>query len=231
MFSPNRPCKKSVTTSTGKFTFFDDYVTYCEAERRCKKRGEVLAPYTNKKDVRKVMKFLRSQNDIEGCLVCTYNPAKYWVGLDVSYTERDQSKVFSNGVQWNGKKHGKIYKDFNTEYTDCAVALFEPIDPNNLFYISRESPTCSWRKRNYYACFKPVGDASADPIVQDQDDFDDEIVLSSGTIGAVTILVFAIGTIVGVLARDRYQKRKEKRKKLEIQSGNVVKNSCVNGDQ
>ena len=137
-------CKRSLATTSGKFPFFDEFVTHCQAEKKCKKRGEVLAPFTNRRDIRRVKDFLESNRGVKDCLIQTYAGASYWTGLEVSFTEDDQERVFTDGTKWKERRHGKIYRDWNKNYTDCAIALYEPHMEDHPFNIMRESKTCSW---------------------------------------------------------------------------------------
>ena len=187
-------CKRSVTTKTGTFTFFPEWVTKCQAEKKCWKRGEILAPISNRRDAKKIMNLFESNIGKEGCLIATNAGANYWIGLDVSYTQNDQQKIFSNGMKWKPHKHGKIYSNHNDEYTNCAISLFDPIITDDPFILTTEGSKCDWTMQNFYACLKPASNATAESVVQDNESYE------NGTIELPSVAVFAIGAIAGVFA-------------------------------
>ena len=146
-------CKTSVTTKTGVFTVYGEYSSRCEAELKCIKMGQILAPVTNKRDAHKLLKLFKNNN-----ATCEFNDSffrSYWIGLDITYTKNKQEKVFSNGMQWNERKHSKIYKNFIDVYTDCPVATFDPWDTDAPFSTLLDSEDCKFRNTYYYICLKP----------------------------------------------------------------------------
>ena len=149
----------------------------------------------------------------------------YWIGLDVTYTKNKQEKVFSNGVKWRERKHGKIYRDYNNEYTDCAHSMFDPSDQEDPFAIGRESRSCRWTELKWYVCLKPAGgNATSESVVRDEADFDD-LALTPGVmfaIGAMVVLAFAVGAVFGA----RFQKRKE----LQLGEACVANENPVGGN-
>ena len=75
--------------------------------------------------------------------------------------------MFSNGVKWNEKKHSKIYKDYNKEYTNCAVTVFSPfLHDYHPYQIINEGIKCDYNNRFGYICLKPAANDVAEPIVQ-----------------------------------------------------------------
>ena len=218
-------CKRSFTTKTGKFTFFHEESTRCHAEKKCRNRGEILAPITNRRDAKKFKELLMSNNKVDGCPIKRHSTIDYWIGLDVTYTEYERKKVFSNGVAWKERKHSKIYQDYNNQYTDCAIAHYHPVLEK--FAIGYESLSCKWQTLKHYVCLKPANtNATAESIVQDEDSFDDEyLALTSGVMfamAAVVVFVFAIGTVVGA----HIQKRKEAKGKVNS-SEVCIKKECI----
>ena len=224
-------CKNSVTTKTGTFTFFHEKSTRCQAEKKCKNRGEILAPVTNKRDAKKLMDLQLSNEGVEGCHFAWHAGFSYWIGLDVTYTKDKQEKVFSNGVKWRERKHGKIYRDSNNEYTDCAIAVFYPPMRKKPFAIGAESDSCDMRSLKYYACLKPANaSATAESVVQE--DFVDEHLTPGAVsaVGAVAVFIFAVGAIVGA----RVQKKKDAKKnqpseKFAMENIPVDMNVCNGG--
>ena len=190
-YNYNMTCRQSVSTKSGKFTFFTEVVTRCQAEKKCKKRGEILAPVTNCKDAKKIQELFESNVGIEGCKFRWQYYTNYWLGLDVNYTENTNEYTFSNGVKWKKRKHEKIYQNGINNYTECGFALFQPIFREAPFKIGPESPACGWERKYSYACFKPT-DATAEPIVGDAENY------KSANIPFNTD--FSIGLIAGVFA-------------------------------
>ena len=205
-------CINSVTTKTGTFTFYNEFVTKCEAELKCLKKGELLAPITKKRDANRIMKLFKSNTGKENCVFGTNSASSYWLGLDITFNKDKQEKVFSNGVRWNDKKHSKIYTDYLTEYTDCPVALFEPFAVEEPFPLVWETRYCNYSQTNKYVCFKPSNiKATAECVTQEKENVENGIFLPIGVVAAA-ILIFAIGAFgAGVL----YQKSKVENKKEE----------------
>ena len=57
----------SVTSNYGTFTFFNEYVTKCQVQKKCWQRGEILAPITNSRDAKKITELLDS--NLKGCRI------------------------------------------------------------------------------------------------------------------------------------------------------------------
>ena len=94
-------CKNSVETKTGVFTLYNEMVSKCEAENRCLKMGQILAPITNRRDASKLT-WLAIKNSNGPCAL---NDG-YWIGLDITYSKENlkYERVFQTGT--NGKKGG-----------------------------------------------------------------------------------------------------------------------------
>ena len=102
------PCKSSFTTSSGKFTAYPELASKCEAEKLCADKGQILAPFTTKEDVQAVTDMFR--NNGEECKYSYYKYKDYRVGLNfIKVSEGVFRKEFSNGVQWDDKKHSSLY--------------------------------------------------------------------------------------------------------------------------
>ena len=187
----------SVKTKTGTFTAYTEKVSKCEAEKRCKKRGEILAPIANRRDAKKILKLFKSNTD-ENCPVSLHGVGSFWLGLDVTYTENEQERVFSNGVKWDEKKHSKIYHNYLDGYTECAKAIFSPYmhdEENGPFEILDESEDCVLNKLRYL-CLKPAADTSAEPIVQKREYEASSVLLPA--VFFVAVSVFLAFGYVGV---------------------------------
>ena len=218
-------CKKSLRTRSGTFTFFDEPATKCVAEKKCLQRGEILAPVTNRHDVKKIKKFIESNDGVEGCRIGS--TASYWLGLDITFTGNDQHKVFTNGLKWREKKHSKIYHNYIKNRTDCGFAKFFPILPSKQFYLGVESKRCDWFSTSFYICFKPADNAISESVVREKNGFENE----GGVLlyGAAPVFLLALGAFVGVF----YQKIKDKaelnelRKKLHAVDMVNTTASCI----
>ena len=186
------------------------------------KKGELLAPITNTQDANKIVKLFNNNVGKEHCTFATNVAYSYWIGLNITYNESKQEKIFSNGIQWNENKHSKIYTDYNTEYTDCPVAYYQPYAVNEPFSLVFESRTCEFSRLNKYVCFKPAkNNAAAESITLEKQSVENGIFLPIGVVGAAAI--FICGVLVGVLSQKRkVENKKEENGKAQM---SLVKNS------
>ena len=195
-------CQTWVQTKSGNFSFYDEKVTLCQAEKKCLAKGEILAPITNRRDKTKIQDLFDSNVGIQGCNIVTNSFANYWIGLQLAFTENGQQKTFTNGVKWKERKHSKIYTDYNKDdYTACPIALYEPATSS--YSLVEESGKCDWTMKNYYVCFKPINNAVTGSLVQRQEDFDDDAFILPSNV--VIAFVFAIGAFVGACIQNRKQ--------------------------
>ena len=188
-------CSNSVETSTGTFTFFEDYVTFCQAKLRCIALGQILAPVTNRADADKIVELFNTNLEKENyCEFNTYNMASYWVGLDVAYNGSKQEKVFTNGIEWDEKDHGGVYKDYlKGSYTKCPAVMFQPFLTQHPFSITAD--VC--QLKNSFFCLKPKEKQFAEPIIQEKNSLKNVLVLPVGVVVAVAAsVVLMIGSIV-----------------------------------
>ena len=226
-------CSNSVTTETGTFTFYDEVLTLCEAKVKCAEKGEILGQVTNKQDANEIMKLFKSNAGKENCEVVTYFGVSYWVGLNVTFTEAKQEKVFFNGEVWNEKIHSKIYTDYNKKYTNCPMALFQPFYPPDPFCIVLESPECNIKKMQKYFCLKPKVDKSAESITQDKDSLKHVLTELTGSVFAVTASVVLM-IVVGVFAfvrlhiKNKRLAKKYEDLKLEHEQVTMMRKSLMN---
>ena len=192
-------CQNSVTTKTGTFTFYEEVVSRCEAELRCMKKGELLAPITNTQDANKIVKLFNNNVGKEHCTFATNVAYSYWIGLNITYNESKQEKIFSNGIQWNDTKHMKIYTNYLKEYSDCPIAMFQPYFPPKPFPIMGDSESCKVGSWVRYVCLKPNDDKSAESIIQDKDSLKSVVTLPTGLVFAVAASALLV-VVVGVIA-------------------------------
>ena len=210
-------CNNVVKTKTGTFTFFHDLLPVCEAKLKCFERGEILAPVTNKRDANKVVKLFNDNLDEENCTFNTYYGISYWTGLDITYNDNEQKRVISNGIRWNEKKHGKIYRDYiKEEHISCPRVLFEPHYTSKPFKLTGQRGGV--KKVNRYICLKPKVKQSAESIVQGDESMKSETFLPTVfVVAALAVLM----NVVGIFAFVRVHK-KNKRLAKELQSFKVV---------
>ena len=118
-----RTCNTTVTTPTGVFTYYDAEVTYCQAKVECARRGQILAPVTNRGDLDAL---LSVANDKDPNCKFHYGYIDYFIGLDVSICGGEQTRLFTNNQQWNETEHGQLYKWVGSETKDVNVAVYNP---------------------------------------------------------------------------------------------------------
>ena len=182
-------CVNSFTTKTGTFTAYPELVTGCEAEKLCKEKGQMVAPFTNEEDMRAASDMFNGNNcwldddsgqtcdanpALESCQFSSNEPTLYRIGLNFK-RQGDGSfrKIFPNGIPWSDKLHEGLY-DINPEQKrQCPLAYFAP-DPDFekgiSFGIGEEDEDCKWEEKMGYICMKPAaaGQARPQPIVQDR---------------------------------------------------------------
>ena len=155
----NPNCTTEVITSTGKFTFYSETMSVCEAKKFCGKKGEILAPITNKNDFDELYKVTQMGNH-PGCPF-HYGPYIYYsIGLDVTSCggKGKQDRVFTNGVVWNNTVHGQLYTDIRDSWNRPCV--------HALMYNNADKPTVEpygtfcYQHRYRFLCLK-----EADPSV------------------------------------------------------------------
>ena len=148
----NPSCSTELVTPTGKFTFHDEEVSICEAKKICAKNGEILAPITNRQDYNAIIKVTKMGNHPS----CPFHHGDqmYFIGLDITPCGKGkQDKVFSNGVVWNEKIHGKLYVDqWESDTSPCAYAEFGSWGSNP--WLSTWGDLC-YEKTSRFLCLKP----------------------------------------------------------------------------
>ena len=122
-------CATEVTTPTGKFTFYGEIVSVCEAKKVCAEKGEILAPITNRADFEALLRVTQTGNHPS----CPFHHGffLYSIGLDVTPCGKGkQDRVFTNGVVWNNTVHGQLYSDYmNSWKSPCVMAQLATINP------------------------------------------------------------------------------------------------------
>ena len=114
-------CVNSFTTNTGIFTAYPEIVTHCVAEKLCRQKGQILAPFDNKEDVQAALDMFNGNNcmednscdkkpELRNCLYASDVGRTYHVGLNFEKAaDGTFIKTFTNGQPWNDKKHGSLY--------------------------------------------------------------------------------------------------------------------------
>ena len=151
-------CDTTVTTPTGVFTYYDGDVTHCQAKVACIKKGQILAPVTNKQDLDALLSIADSRN-----ASCEFHNVllKYHIGLDVRKCGGTETRVFTNNVLWNQTEHGPLYFERGHKTKDMNTAVLFPYI--NRMGIVKDYGGVSRR----YICLKPSSSSSlAEPLTQ-----------------------------------------------------------------
>ena len=195
-------CSHSVTTKTGTFTVYTELVSKCEAEKRCRKRGEMLAPVTNFRDSAKLLELFATH---ETCDISNDVLISYWLDLEISYAKDMSSskKTFSNGVKWRAKKHNQIYDDYNKKHTDNAFAILTPFHHymygEKAYGISSLSSDACRKFR--YVCLKPAEKASAEPIERRDDEVEGVFIPSNVAFLIILAMVLCVCVCMKTIRR------------------------------
>ena len=191
------PVELEIERPSGTFYFHDQELTRCQAARECAKTNTILAPITEKSDFTALSK---AYNDYEGAV-----PKPYHIGLEIA---RDNSgRVFSNGVEWNQKKHGSFYTeaDYQPDSGDCLNAFMVPeIFPDELVIDYKYK--CE-RYTSRFICFKPKTASSSEGLKF----ANDQVSLSYATffaiIGAAGFLVCCALGVATYFYKTRFPKK------------------------
>ena len=185
-------CSKSVKTSTGTFSFYEEELSLCEAKLKCIEMGQILAPIAYKSDADKIVELFNTnyEKDIY-CTFNTYNGASYWIGLDVAYNGTKQERVFTNGIKWNEKTHGEIYTDYlKGSYAKCTAVMFQPTFTQSPFFI--EADYCE--SVAGFVCLKSKNKKSAAFIIQEKNSLKNVFILPAGAalVVLMTVSIFVL---------------------------------------
>ena len=192
-------CKRSFKTKSGTFTLYNEKVELCEAKLRCTQRGEILAPFSNKKDANKILKLFKSNIGVENCKFHTNVAVTYFVGLDIKFTEGRKEMVFSDGVKWNDTLHSEYFKDYIAKPSNCPVAVLQPIMQNDPFATSTQSRDCKYRRKSKYICLKPRRNKAAKSITGPNVSTGSEL----PSVFFVAFLTFFVGLLAGMKIKNR----------------------------
>ena len=135
-------------------------------------------------------------------------------GLDVIFTEKEQEKVFLNGVKQKNSRHNKIYADRNKNYTDFPIAILHPyFHDNEPYIITAECETGEEVNRLKYLCLKPAAYALAEPINQNIENETSEMFLPP--IFFLAVSVFFVCNYIVVI---KFMKLKEENKLMKVEN-------------
>ena len=214
-------CSYSFTTPTGTFTIYNENLSKCQAEQKCKKMGQILAPITNKRDAKRLRRHFDKNHEAgPECPISSGYPDEYHIGLEI--TDTDQ-KVFSNGVKWNDKKHSKLYDDLRKDdylevNENCTIALYFPFFEDKPLLYRHESKDCD-PMRAKYICLKPADKASAKSLVHE----DNSNLYGNAAVSNVTLFAAFMALCCAFFAVG-YKRQNEKLKKEFGELKNIVGN-------
>ena len=153
-------CIKSITTSSGTFSFSEKEMTRCEAKKYCRDKGQILAPIMTQEDKDAVLEMLDPN------CVDYFSETFYHIGLDVYPCGDKQYRVFTNGVEYKKDVHGHIYDDFSNVDDKCPFAYVDSTDENPVTIGAK--PNCYPQKQR--ALCLDQSTASASEITQNEAD-------------------------------------------------------------
>ena len=138
----------SITTSSGKFTFYSETEkTRNEAKKFCEKKGEILAPITNRADLEALHKFA------SGCSNLGIGRS-YFVGLDMF---DPKTRYFTNGVVYDEEIHGSFNYVYNINgaLPACWDTYFST-QPDGIRGMHTNYNRHCYPEVNPYICLKPA---------------------------------------------------------------------------
>ena len=152
-----RKCETVVNTPSGEFTFYDEVMYRFGAKKFCKEQGAILAPITNRRDMKAVKEAAHNKE-------CPFHRGAhiYNLGLDITPCGyKKQDRVFSNGVKWDELIHGPLYEVHDTTLRwPCNYAgLFTNEGKNGKAKIQMMDFGCV-EEPHRFICFKPASDNS-----------------------------------------------------------------------
>ena len=111
------------------------------------------------------------------------------VGLTIA--EDDTNRVFPNGVQFDYKIHGDLYRENEIGTGNCPIAYFNPLSKDKLEispqWFCEDAP-------NRYVCFKPKSAAKSEAVSGDAMDVNSNLVSFGG------LFQVAMFCLVGLLS-------------------------------
>ena len=188
-------CLNSVTTSTGKFTLHTDGSTRCQAKKKCKEMGQILAPIKNENDLRAIRNLQKNNELSDRCAYGNAIFSIYHIGLDVKNVGGTLLKEFTDGTKWDDCEMGNLYMEVNPY--KCPTALYSNLEGAELT-IEKENFECdSNAALARYICLEPAGKkensvASSDNLVQQSSG---GFNLTSAIGGAAFVAVFVFAAV------------------------------------
>ena len=201
-------CSNSVTTDTGTFTFHAEFMTRCEAKKKCKSLGQILAPLRKKSDLIAIEKWLKGNGRRRpGCQFVWQGP-HYHVGLDVQSVGGKYIREFTDGHRWDDCEGYTEYWDVYQGKNRCPLPLYTPMLElgEAPLSIGWENWDCSPRKE-WVMCLDPKVKTSAlqEPLRAQQSDGDASRFW--GIFAAVSLMANVACVVVMVSMKRVYSKR------------------------
>ena len=204
-------CPKSVTTSSGTFSFSEKQMTRCEAKKYCRERGQILAPITTQEDKDAVLTMFNDK-----CFN-HYSESFYHIGLDVFPCGDTQERVFTNGVKYDAIIHGHLYADYGKPDHKCPQSYLKSLSLIRTPFIIGTKPNCFPQKHRALCLDQSTATASA---VTKKKTENFEVSPTKVLVGTGGIFIVFIGSILLVV---KLYKSKEKLRKENILLRNSYK--------
>ena len=185
-------CHNTVTTSTGKFRLYQESLTRCEAKKKCKSLGQILAPITREYDLNAIKNLQIINERSPSCDFGSYYGAEYHVGVDVKNIAGTLVKQFTDGQAWDECVHDDLYNEnvARRRMPTCPIAVYGTHRPYSLS-IDQETPDCTQVKIGFI-CLEPAKPKEQSKIAEAlhmQQSTDLSFIIVAGIGGAVLMLV------------------------------------------
>ena len=150
------------------------------------------------------------ENNDKKCEHSWYKFKDYRVGLNfIKVSDGVFRKEFSNGVQWDDRKHSSLYNINPNQKETAPVATFETYTGKgkDLFYIGNEYKGYKYPQRLGLMCLAPAGQATQMGLIINQ-----EIFFQGGAfmLAGICALVAVVSTCFAVFYRNKNIELKEK---------------------
>ena len=196
------PCHNSVKTATGKFTLYTEQVSRCEAKRKCRRKGKILAPITNREDLKAIKSLQRHNEFSRECPHGHGHFSYYHVGLDVQNIGGKLIRGFTDGTKWDDCEMSGLYHVIN--FPEKPIAMFGTDLQESLMIREETEEAAKYR----YICLKPAsekkekkhsskskGDASSESLVNEtSQNYFGLVGGVCGAVLAVAVCVIAVRT-------------------------------------
>ena len=199
-------CDNSFTSESGTFTFYSEKLTRCQAKKKCKSLGQVLAPIRKKSDMRAIENLLK--NNVQRHPDCFFDFNKfgttYHVGLEVEFVGGTLVKEFSDGQKWDNCEEYVDFYHFREGRFRCPMAGWSPY-PNEKIGVGQESWNCS-PQHFPYICFSPAKTtvAAPEPLKTQQDST--ETFHLPGAFAALSLIVNVVCVLVAISVKRKFSK-------------------------